>query len=43
MAKYIYTLYIPAYIHCAQQSTPALQKGYERTGQTTFLFTLLFN
>ena len=40
MANCIYTLYIPAHICTVHKSTLTLQKGYERTGQTTFPFTL---
>jgi len=39
---YLHPVNTGIYIHCAQQSTLTLQKGYERTGQTTFPFTLFF-
>ena len=37
---YLHPVHTDICMHCAQQSAPTLQKGYERTGQTTFLFTL---
>jgi len=39
---YLRPVHTGIYMHCAQQSTLTLQKGYERTGQTTFPFTLFF-
>jgi hypothetical protein len=39
---YLHPIHTGTYMHCAQQSTLTLQKGYERTGQTTFPFTLFF-